>query len=304
MKWIKQGLIFKPDGKLSWAITHATAPVAENITDDLFRVYFSGRDKKNRSRIGYIEININSPKDILYTSKKSVLSLGSVGSFDESGTMTSWITQNDNKNYLYYTGWTRGVTVPYYFYIGLATSQNGKDFQRFSKAPVLGRNIYDPYLTASPCVIKENATWKMWYVSSIKRELRNKDLLPYYRINYTESEDGITWDKERQICIDFKSIDEYAISRPCVLKENGTYKMWYSYCSYKQNYRIGYAESIDGKTWLRKDDCVGIDISTPGWDSEMVEYPFVFEHKGKKYMLYNGNNFGKSGFGYAILEDE
>jgi hypothetical protein len=69
-----------------------------------------------------------------------------------------------------------------------------------------------------------------------------------------------------------------------------------------QSYRLGYAESPDGLTWSRRDEQVGIEPSASGWDSEMMEYPYVFEHKGRKHMLYNGNGFGESGFGYAVLE--
>ena len=105
------------------------------------------------------------------------------------------------------------------------------------------------------------------------------------------------------MCIDFKSKEEYAISRPCVIKEDGIYKMWYSYRGGSDTYRIGYAESADGIHWGRKDEEAGIDVSESGWDSEMIEYPFVLEHKGKKYMLYNGNSYGKTGFGYAILKE-
>jgi len=36
----------------------------------------------------------------------------------------------------------------------------------------------------------------------------------------------------------------------------------------------------------------------------MMEYPFVYEHRGLKYMLYNGNGFGESGIGYAVLRDD
>ena len=31
----------------------------------------------------------------------------------------------------------------------------------------------------------------------------------------------------------------------------------------------------------------------------MICYPFVLEHKGEIYMLYNGNQYGKEGFGIA-----
>ena len=54
--------------------------------------------------------------------------------------------------------------------------------------------------------------------------------------------------------------------------------MWYSYRG--DAYRIGYAESVDGLEWERKDEEAGIDVSADGWDSEMIEYPCVFEHAG------------------------
>jgi hypothetical protein len=34
----------------------------------------------------------------------------------------------------------------------------------------------------------------------------------------------------------------------------------------------------------------------------MIEYPFVLRHKNEIYMLYNGNGYGKTGFGLAIWD--
>jgi len=102
-----------------------------------------------------------------------------------------------------------------------------------------------------------------------------------------------------------------ANARPCVLKEDGLYKMWYCYrgsidyrTDKRQSYRLGYAESADGISWIRKDEQVGIDVSEDGWDSTMICYPYVYVHKGRKYLLYNGNGFGESGIGYAVLAEE
>ena len=55
-------------------------------------------------------------------------------------------------------------------------------------------------------------------------------------------------------------------------------------------------------TWQRMDHLAGIDVSDSGWDAEMIEYPHVFDHKGRRYMLYNGNHFGESGMGLAVCE--
>ena len=304
MKWIKKGLIIEPKGQFEWMHTHAQLPFAERIGEVLYRIYFSGRDKLNRSQIGYIEVNINEPHKILYITEKPILELGSLGCFDDNGVTPSWIVDFKGKKYMYYIGWNPGVTVKFHLFIGLAISRDGgKTFERYSKAPILARNRFDPYLTTAPCVLIENGIWRMWYISGEGYNVKiNNVIYPRYNIKYAESKDGINWERRGVVCIDFKSEDEYALARPCVLKDNNIYKMWYSYKG--RSYRIGYAESEDGIVWERKDDEVGIDVSESGWDSEMIEYAFVFKHKGKKYMLYNGNWYGKTGFGYAILNEK
>ena len=81
------------------------------------------------------------------------------------------------------------------------------------------------------------------------------------------------------------------------------YEMWFSYRSGSgEKYRIGYALSKDGRRWELALEEAGIDVSLNGWDSEMIEYPFIFDHKGQRYMLYNGNGYGKTGFGLAVLD--
>jgi hypothetical protein len=81
--------------------------------------------------------------------------------------------------------------------------------------------------------------------------------------------------------------------------------MWFFYRDGKgSKYRIGYAHSKEGLHWHTKVDQTGIDVSRNGWDSEMIEYPYVFDHKGERFMLYNGNGYGKTGFGLAILDQD
>ncbi|MDP3921448.1 MAG: hypothetical protein Q8R76_11660 [Candidatus Omnitrophota bacterium] len=299
MKWVKKGLIFELQSKLPWMTTHAAIPFADQDGDHC-RVYFSARDKDGRAQIGFFGIDFRNPEKLIGVSEKPVLSLGSLGTFDDRGLTTSWIVNHGGRKYQYYSGWSLGVTVPFYLAIGLAVSDDrGKTFQKVSEGPILARSEKDPYLTASPCVLIENGIWRMWYVSGMKWELGSGKPKHYYHIRYAESRDGVHWDRRGVVCIDFKSPDEYAIARPCVLKDEDGYKMWYSYRG--ESYRIGYAESEDGIKWTRKDDEAGIDVSTAGWDSEMIEYPFVFDHGSKRYMLYNGNGYGKTGIGLAEL---
>jgi predicted GH43/DUF377 family glycosyl hydrolase len=302
MRWIKEGLIFVPQDNFDWMVSHAMIPFAENMKGDRYRIYFAPRDQYNRSSVAYVEIDIKNPKKILDISPNPVLSPGELGTFEDSGILLSWIVDHENVKYLYYIGYNIGVTVPFRNFVGLAISHDqGTSFQKVSKAPLLERNSIDPYLTVTPCVLIEDCLWRMWYTSGTKWAMENDRPKHYYHIKYAESPDGIHWDRKGIVCIDYQNEDEYAIARPCVIKEEGFYRMWYCYRG--ESYRIGYAESEDGIQWERKDEETGIDVSESGWDSEMIEYPFVFDHGGERYMLYNGNGYGKTGIGLAILEE-
>jgi hypothetical protein len=300
MKWIKQGLIFEPQPNLDWMRTHAAVPLADWIGEDRYRIYFSGRDQLNRSQTGFIEIDLNNPHRIVALSDEPVLKVGGLGTFDESGAMASWMVRWGDKKYLYYIGWNLGVTVAFRNSIGVAISHDGgRTFVKYSDGPILDRTVHDPFFVASSCVLVEDGRWRMWYLSCVGWEMEGGRPRHRYHIKHAESDNGLEWKRTGVVCIDFKSGDEYAISRPCVMKENDIYKMWYSYRG--RSYRIGYAESRDGLKWERKDEEAGIAVSDSGWDSEMIEYPFVFDHKGERYMLYNGNGYGQTGFGLAVL---
>lgn len=280
-------------------LSHAANPVAEPLGSTAFRVYFSGRDGANRSHIGFFEFDIRNPARVSYVSNEPVIAPGEPGLFDDSGTSMGCLTSAGGKKYLYYLGWNLGVTVPWRNSIGLAVgNSDSMTFAKYSRAPIVDRCEVDPYSISYPWVIREDAVWKMWYGSTLNWGPKQADMA--YVIKYAESRDGILWERKGVIAIPLQSDSENAIARPCVIKEQGLYKMWYSYRGL--SYRIGYAESPDGVHWERKDREVGIDVSDSGWDSEMIEYPFVFDHNGERYMLYNGNSYGKTGVGLAVLE--
>jgi hypothetical protein len=307
VKWIRKGLIFKPDNHYEWMVTHAQAPIVDRVNHEILRIHFSTRDKYNRSVAAYIEVEADNPQNVLYIHDRPVLGLGELGCFDDSGAMPCWIVNYAGAKYLYYTGWNVGTTVSYRLSIGLAISNDdGRTFSRIYRGPIMDRTYFEPQFCAGPCLIVENGTWKMWYLSCTKWEIINERPEPFYNVRYAESSNGIHWKRTGQVCIDHDSVTD-AISRPSVLVENGVYKMVFSYRSAKgfrtdsrRSYRLGYAESADGINWVRKDNEIDIERSEAGWDSEMMCYCYVYQHRDKKYMFYNGNGFGRSGFGYAV----
>ena len=313
MRWKKCGRIFTVDQPTKWMAHHACVPVADKINGEVLRIYFGPRDIEGRTTTTFIEVEADNPSRIRYVHDRPVLGLGKLGTFDDSGAMPSCIVNHGGRKFLYYIGWNRGVTVPYRNSIGLAVSDDGgESFERVVEGPVLDRTATEPYFCASPFALydEEAAKWKLWYASSTGWTVVNGHPEPLYQVKYAESADGVSWLRRNTVCLEY-AFEGEANARPCVLKENGRYRMWYCYrgsVDYRtdkaQSYRIGYAESADGILWERRDSEVGIERSDEGWDSVMMEYPWVYEHRGRKFMLYNGNGFGETGFGYAVLEED
>lgn len=310
MRWVKKGNFFKNQNNDYWNKTHAQNPVIDIVDDNIWRIYYSTRDLNKRTRISYIEVEAGNPENILYIHNKPILELGDIGDFDDCGVMCSDIVNFNGKKYLYYLGWNVRNTIPYHLSIGLAVSDDGKYFKKLFKGPILDRTSIEPYLCTSCCVVIENDCWKMWYTSGTGYKIINNYVEPLYNIKYATSKDGVEWNRENVVSVDYNN-DHEALGVPSVLFEDGKYKMWYSYrdildyrINEKHSYRIGYAESNDGIYFNRMDNKTGIDISKLDneWDSKMIAYGKVIKNKNKKYMFYNGNGFGQTGIGYAILE--
>ena len=298
MAWRKLGLVFAPPRDLAWMSSHAALPAVDPGGS---RVYFSGRDRGGRAHVGWFDLDPDDPTRVRAVSPEAVLGPGPPGAFDDSGATVSCVVRAEGRLYLYYTGWSLGVTVPFYLFAGLAVSEDGgATFARVSGAPLLDRSEADPYLTASPWVLVEDGLWRMWYVSGTRWEPGPSGPRHLYNIRYAESRDGIRWRRDGTVAIDYGAPDEHAFSRPCVVRDQDGYRMWYSYRG--AAYRLGYAESADGRSWTRRDGLAGLPPSAEGWDSEMVAYPCVLDRRGRRYLLYNGNGYGATGIGLARLD--
>jgi len=315
MKWIKKGYIFKANGHFAWMNSYTT-PIAAIVLDTKIRIFFSSRSvaDKNRNFISYasfLDVDKKDPQKILYIHDKPIIELGEPGTFDEFGTMIAKPVVVNRKVYLYYMGWQRlsGVTAPYQVMLGLAISEDfGFTFKKVSHGPIIGIDFFDPISIGNVSVIFEEGLWRLWYTSYIKWDFDGVKPTPEYNIKYAESDDGIIWKKTNNIAVDKDELG--GVATPSVIKIGGKYHMWFGYRPpFDKNgnvhgYTIGYASSIDGKTWSRSDKKSGIHVSESGWDSEMICYPHIIKIDGRLLMFYCGNEFGLEGFGYAELQGE
>jgi hypothetical protein len=295
----KLGRIITASGQQPWMQTHTALPVAFGAGSRR-RIFFGTRDKHQRANIGWLDLDLSDPANILDLATQPALEPGEPGHFDDGGVYPgSMIEFKPGELWMFYCGRNNGEHPLYYMSIGLAISHDGgKIFKRYSKAPILGRHDSDPWMVSTPCVLREGALWRMWYLSGLgwKKDAGWKS---FYHVKYAESQDGLNWQRPNLVCIPLAE-NETNIASPAVQKTaDGTYQMWFSYVA-GSGYRIGFATSTDGKSWSRDDRASGLELSKTGWDSEAMAYPSVFDYSGNTYMLYSGNKLGLEGFGLAV----
>lgn len=319
MTWRKLGKIFDPTNfrLANDCYEYAQSPQAL-VFDNCVRIYFSTRQRdpvngKYLSHISFVDME-KDLKEIINVSSHSVIELGKLGCYDEHGIFPLNVLRNGDKILGYIGGWNRRVSVSVDTSIGLAISHdNGFTFERIGHGPILTSSLHEPFLVGDPFVTIFEKRFYMWYLFGIQWKKFAKDQPPdrIYKIGYATSDDGITWHKKeegRQIIADLLGKDE-SQAMPTVAYFNGRYHMYFCYrqsFDFRKNkyrgYRIGYAYSDDLIDWIRNDEAAGIDVTEDCWDSDMLCYPRVFHCDGRIYMLYNGNEFGRFGFGLAVLE--
>jgi len=305
-KWKKRGLVYS---------SRAQTPTILEI-DNIWRIYFADRNSEGSSYVRYIDVEPGNPKKILYEHRVPVsgLSPGEIGTFDHTGVMPSCALKVGNKVFLYYVGWSQRKDVPYYNSVGLAIGdRQGKVFKKVD-GPILTATVGEPHFTGTSCVIYNEARdYFTNYYLSCTEWVRDGSwkVEPRYHIKQAISSDGISWTRKGDIAIGYKSDTEGGICNASVIEEDGIGKMWYCYRrtkDYRSNpensYRIGYAEYDETKDreWQRKDYLVDIGSPLPGLDDVMQCYPQIIKYKDKKFMFYNGNNFGSTGILYATLD--
>ena len=317
MRWNRLGHLFNPT---EHSLPNGCEQFAQSpqalVIDDFVRIYFSTRavdtNGKFLSHIAFVDMRKNL-RDIIRVSDRTVIPLGGLGCFDEHGIFPMNVLRVGDAIYGYTCGWNRRVSVSVDTAIGLAISHDdGLTFQRIGAGPVLAQSLHEPCLVGDGFVQHIGGSFHMWYIFGTGWKRQTSDAAPdrTYKIGHATSPDGMQWHKEeaRQIIADRLGPDE-SQALPSVVRVGQRHHMFFCYrqtfdfrANRERGYHIGHAWSDDLVNWTREDDTPRLDTPEGEWDSDMQCYPNVFECEGRVYMLYNGNQFGRHGFGLAVLE--
>jgi predicted GH43/DUF377 family glycosyl hydrolase len=305
MHWTKRGRIYVPDGTLAWARHYAFPPTPVWRPDGTLRLYVCFCDEHTVGRVGWVDVDPDDPGRVLGVSREPVLDIGRPGAFDENGLLPTCVVDVDGELWMYYVGYQLGDKLPYFQFEGLAISRDGgESFQRRQRVPVTDRSDTEMVNRTSAFVRRDaQGGFEMWYVGGSDWTEVDGKPLPVYNMRHMRSPDGVHWPDRGDVCLDFSSEDEHAFGRPWVsVRPDGTQWMFYSLRTRAKGYRLGLATSPDGLAWTRRDAEVGIDVGPEAWDSQEIAYASLVDHGDTTYLFYNGNERGKTGFGYATLD--
>ncbi|NDD62464.1 MAG: hypothetical protein EBZ36_00535 [Acidobacteria bacterium] len=306
MRWVKRGIVYCPDGQQPWARSHAMLPTPLRLNEEVVRVYVTFLDGAGIGRPGYVDVAASDPTRVLEVSTRPLLADGLPGTFDENGMVAcSVVRANDGRILMYYVGFETGTRIRYRLLTGLAISEdNGATFSRYRPTPILERSPEELYFRAGPFCLYEPPHYRLWYAGGSQWTDLNGKSVPVYEIRYLESDNGYDWARTGEVQIKITDSDEHGFGRPYVIgRPEGGYRMFYSVrrrsCA---NYRLGYAESTDGRHWRRMDRSLNLDVTPGSFDSEAIMYAAPILVDEKLYLFYNGNEFGRAGFALAELE--
>jgi len=304
-RWRSLGHVYVAQGESGWLASHASYPTPLLLPDGRVRVFFSPRDQAGRSSIFSLDLALTANGfERLGPPEGPWLEPGPRGAFDDTGASVGWVTASAGGGIeCLYLGWTLGVSVPFRTAIGHAVAGPGeRRFRRTSLAPMLDRADEDPFLVGYPWALDAGAERWVWYGTHqawgagwlemdhvIRRAVRRPD--------------G-SWRRDPRASLEPSRAPggdpEFALSRPTVLRDASGWHMWY--CRRRAAYRLGYAHSSDGLTWTRRDEALDFDGSAAGQGTRALAYPAVFDHGGRRYMLHNGEGYGRDGFALAVLD--
>jgi len=280
-------------------------PTAFLLSAGVVRVLVAFMDASGMGRIGHVDVDAANPTRVVGVSERPALDLGRAGTFDEHGVSPLCVVRADSVLYMYYAGWQRSPSVRYFLFTGLARSDDdGASFARVSEAPVLDRCDGELLVRTGGFTFRHGERWIFAYMGGSGQMQVAEKATPTYDMMTLSSRSPLAWAGRGNVALVPRRPHEFGFGRPWVISEAGRCRMWLSVRSAAHGYGLTYAESPDGTSWERHDDALRFVGPDEGWDSQTKSFAAVVDTSAGRFMFYNGNGYGATGFGVAKLVDE
>jgi len=226
-----------------------------------------------------------------------IVSLGKAGAFDDTHIFAPCVALEKDRFLLWYCGST-GRVAERVFHLGLASSTDGKAFEKLHAAPVYSfgdgkHSVLTPTLlrSADGSVLREDGKLRMWFAAT--DFTAEGDL---HTLHEAFSDDGASWTPPSPTQLE-------NIYAPTIIKDGDDYRMWYTDVS-ADPWRFRHAASADGRQWqVTAEPVMVVDQA---WEKGRLFYPTVLKIDGAYLMWYGSywsSHTGKTALGFAVSRD-
>jgi len=303
MQWDKLGLVWTaPSGS---GLTGALQPTPL-LLGDRIRVFTGCRDAAGASSVWWVDLDAADPTRVLAEARTPALIAGPGGSFDAAGVVPCAVAAVEDTVRLYYAGYQppAGPGERFRVFSGVAAAPTGRTeaFTRLRTDPLLRTSADERLFRVVHSLTPwDGGGWRCWYGAGHEFRPGRTKLLPVYDIRQMDSPDGLDFPDAGEVAVPLGAVEEHRVGRPYVVPHDSGWRMYFGAGTEETTYRLTFADSADGRSWRRHDGLLGLDVSPTGWDAEMVAYPAVVTTAAGTFLFYNGNGYGRDGFGVAVL---
>ncbi|QSX77453.1 glycoside hydrolase family protein [Agrilutibacter solisilvae] len=287
-------------------------PTCLPLGERLWRIWFAARDSDGRAGVLCADVDPRDAMRVLAVREVPGLERGNEGAFDSAGLWVSAALAVDGRVMLWYTGMRLGRDVPHELAIGLAVSEDGGlSFRKASHTPVLTSPAGHPRFVTAPCVRRTDSGFSMWYANGLGWRRVAGRTEPFYDLRVAHSTDGASWHTQCDPVVSIEGTAWAGVTRPWIEGEGQDATLWFSARGASEfrgpsadAYRL-YRSPLNGPT-VRPEDIAPVRFAPspqPGdWDDWMQVAACVVRDGNSRVMFYNGNDFSRAGFGYAVEE--
>lgn len=302
MIWENLGWLYKPESNFDWMISHASLPTIIQTDCHNFKIFYSTRDTLGKSHTTFVDLNFKNWKPgvlLKNINQFPSFSPNSPGYFDDSGVSLTSFVKIENILYAYYLGWSKKIGVPFSNEIGIAIVDNNFNFKRIQKLPIYNKSEVEPLTFGYPTIVGTNKKIYMYY-DSIDKWDESEPNNYKFDLRVAVMKGSHKWLYCNKLSL-VTNIISRAITRPAFISTPTGLMMVYS-CEIDGEYKLNAAlqDKKNHYKWIKNDRFI-FPPSGQSWDSNEQSYCNIFKYQKYYYMLYNGNKYGKTGFGIAKL---
>jgi hypothetical protein len=218
-----------------------------------------------------------SPQNWIRDTDGPVVSLGARGEFDDTHIFAPCVAHENDQFRMWFCGST-GRVADRVFYVGLASSKDGRKFTRHADNPVMrfgkgSKSVLTPTMLRSVdgSVLRVNGQLRMYFSST---DFPSGNGL--HTLHVTTSSDGVRWSKPTMSLLE----NVYA---PTILQDGDEYRMWFTDVG-GPTWVMRMATSLDGLEWTQRSKPVL--TLTQKWERSRLFYPCVLKADDVYLMWY------------------